>query len=694
MPEPERKDRNDAANRLADSSNPYLRQHADDPVDWYPWGEEAIERAREEEKPILLSIGYSTCHWCHVMQRKCFRDPEIAELMNRNFINVTVDREERPDLDQLYMRAVQLMAGRGGWPLTVFLTGELKPFYGGTYFPPEDRGETPGFPSVLRSVKETWEERREEVNSKVAGLVEDIEEGFALPSSEEPVRQDLLDETLTSVVSNFDMRTGGFGTGAKFPQAALLDWLLGLWHEEREDRAALIVKTSLNHMAAGGIFDHVGGGFHRYAVDRAWRIPHFEKLLYDTAQLTGLYADASRAFGNRNYRATAQAGADYLLRTLRSPEGAFFSAQDADTPEGEGVYYAWRREEIFDCLESEDAELVAEHFGITEEGNWEDGLNVLYEAVPLSELEGVGQEEARRIVRRSLEALRERRQQRQAPAVDHKVLTDWNGLAVSGLTRLYRAAEETPERYLEAAREAAEFLWEELRHDDRLWHTWQEGRGRVEGFLSDYAMLAAGLLDLYDVTLDTRYLRWSWPLAATILSEFWDAGDGVFHECGPENEKLIASADKLSDEPVPSGASTACHVFFRLAGLGHGDRYLKVAEEAINNAAGVMRSSALATGHMLAAAMRHLSESRELVIVGPETEVFRRVSDEFYLPYLLTLAAGPEEVSGLAGEVDLLEGKVAEEGTTAFLCTAGACRAPVDSPEALREQLREVVGEA
>ncbi|MGD2174920.1 MAG: thioredoxin domain-containing protein, partial [Candidatus Brocadiaceae bacterium] len=533
-------------NRLIHCSSPYLRRHARNPVEWYPWCEEAVQRASGEDTPILLSIGYDACHWCHVMARECFEDPDIARVMNENFVCIKVDREERPDLDRLYMRAVQLLSGSGGWPLTVFLTPDLVPFYGGTYFPPEDREGMPAFPRVLRAVRRTYDERRAEVDSTTTRVAEVIEASVALPESRTPVSEEMLARALRSVVNAFNMRSGGFGRGAQFPQAPLLDWLLRLWHARGDDRPRLMLETTLDHMAAGGIFDQLGGGFHRYSVDSAWRVPHFEKMLYDNAQLTGLYADASRAFGRDDYLSIAARTADYVLGELRGEEGGFYSAQDADSPGGEGAYYLWTYRQVVDCLGAEEGSVVARHLGVTEQGNLEDGRNVLYQAAPLDRLQDLDEAEARRIVEGGLRQLLDRRRERVPPATDRMILADWNGLMISGLAKLARAHPAQEESCVEAARRAAAFVWMNLRREDRLHHSLCEGDLGMPAFLSDHAMLAAAFLDLYETTFESRWLRRAWELGSTIYGEFWDGDHGSFRESGTGGEELFARPIELA----------------------------------------------------------------------------------------------------------------------------------------------------
>ena len=679
-------------NRLIHCSSPYLQQHAHNPVDWYPWGQEAIERARREDKPILLSIGYSACHWCHVMERESFEDPQVAALMNELFVNIKVDREERPDLDELHMRAVQLMTGSGGWPLTVFLTPDLVPFYGGTYYPPQERGGLPSFPAVMRAVSEAYAQRRGEVLASAQEILEAIRRSGEPPEGESHVTEAFLEAVLRSFSAQFDLEHGGFGVGTKFPQAATLDFLLRFWAWSGDDRPLFMVRVTLDKMAAGGIFDQVGGGFHRYSVDRKWRVPHFEKMLYDNAQLAGLYADAFRATGEPAHLRTAVATADYVLRELRSPEGAFYSSQDADSEGEEGTYYVWTYDQIIECLGEDEGKVVARYLGAAQEGNWTDGRNVLCRPLSLRALAGLSgrsEEEAQALVEWARQALFERRRQRVGPEADRKVLAGWNSLMVSALVRLGRATGTAP--YLEAARGCAEFVLAEMARGGSLMHAWRDGAVDVPGFLSDYALLSGALLDLYESTFEVAYLRRARELAAVMLEDYWDAGAGTFAEAGRRNEKLIACLRTPNDEPVPSGPSAACHVLLRLGALCDEGGYAEAADRALVKCRSMFAQSPSAGAHMLGAALRQLSEPHEFAIVGLEAEAaaaMLAVVDEFYLPHLVRVGAASGEAGDLAAEVPLLRGRTAQGGRpTAYVCSGGACREPVQEPGRLREQL-------
>jgi hypothetical protein len=683
------------ANRLIRCSSPYLRQHAHNPVDWYPWGEEALRRAREEDRPILLSIGYSACHWCHVMARESFEDPETARLMNEGFVNVKVDREERPDLDELYMRAVQLMTGGGGWPLTVFLTPRRVPFFGGTYFPPEDRQGRAGFPRVLRAVREAYEERRDEIAASGQQVLESMLKASQPPPAEGELGEELVAEALKVFSLQFDMEQGGFGAAPKFPQAPVLEFLLRFWGWRGDARPELMLTTTLDRMQDGGIVDQLGGGFHRYSTDRRWLVPHFEKMLYDNALLAGVYADASRAFGRAGYLETALATAGYVMEELAGPEGGFYAAQDADSEGVEGAYYAWTLAEVLDCLGEEEGRIVARYLGVSEEGNWEEGRSVLHRSISLHALAGLfGLEgaEAGRVVAEGIARLRARRRERVAPAVDDKVLTDWNGLMISALVRLHRASGE--ESHLAAARRCAGFLLEAAVSGDAVRHFWRQGEAGGRGFLSDYAALAVALLDLYEATFEPAYLERAGELAAAMVRDYWDEEDGIFEAAGARNEDLIAPVRSVSDQPAPSGCSLACHALLRLGSLTGEDGQARIVERVLNSLLSLMEQTPQGTAHLLSAALRSLWEPREFVLVGLEGAAagdMLAALDEFYLPHLTRAGCEAGRAAELSVAVPLLEGKEARDGRpTAYVCSRGACREPVQEPEALRAQLREI----
>ncbi|MBX6341813.1 MAG: thioredoxin domain-containing protein, partial [Thermomicrobiaceae bacterium] len=517
-------------NRLIHETSPYLLQHAHNPVDWYPWGEEALRAAREQDKPILLSIGYSACHWCHVMERESFESEAIARIMNERFINIKVDREERPDLDSIYMVAVQMMTGQGGWPLTVFLTPDLQPFYGGTYFPPEDRLGMPGFPRVLLAASEAYRTRRQEVEQSAREVSQHLQAHFAATAPPSALSEATLDEAARNLARQFDRVNGGFGGAPKFPAPMALEFLLRTWRRAGVPRALEMVELTLTKMARGGIYDQVGGGFHRYAVDAVWLVPHFEKMLYDNALLARVYALAYQATGGSLYRRVAEETCDYVLREMTSPEGAFYSTQDADSEGEEGKFYVWTPEEIDAALPPREAEIAKRYFGVTEAGNFE-GKTVLSVPEPPERVAAdlaMSPDALEAAVREIRDRLYAARAGRVWPGRDEKVLAAWNGLMLRALAEV-GAALDRPD-YVDAAARCARFLRDHLDRGGTLSRVFKDGRAHVDGYLEDYAALADGLVSLYEATFEPAWLDWARDLLARAVDRFADPQGGGFFD--------------------------------------------------------------------------------------------------------------------------------------------------------------------
>jgi uncharacterized protein len=635
-------------NRLAQETSPYLLQHADNPVDWYPWGEEALERARAEDKPILLSIGYAACHWCHVMEHESFEDDETAELMNQRFVNVKVDREERPDLDALYMEAVVALTGQGGWPMTVFLTPEGVPFFGGTYYPPEPQHGLPSFRDVLETISGLYRERRGAVDGSASQLKEALEQASRLSPSTEPLTEQLLGDAAVALRRQFDPEWGGFGGAPKFPPASTLEFLLRMYLRGDEQALPMVVKT-LDAMAAGGMYDLVGGGFHRYSVDRTWLVPHFEKMLYDNALLASVYLHASVVTGEERYRTVVERTLDYVLRELALPEGGFASAQDADTEGVEGLTFTWT------AAEGAPEELLHP---------FEEGRSII---------RGELDEELRR-------RLFELREQRPKPLRDDKAIASWNGLLLAALAEAGRRLERRD--WLDAATRLGEFLLGPLSDDQgRLYRTFRDGRAKNTGFLEDYADVANGLYELHVATGELRWLEEANRLARLAIELFGDEERGGFFLTPAHGEQLIARQKGFDDHPTPSGNSMLAFVLLRLARI-YGD------DELERRAVGVFRliRDALARapqafGHALSALDLHFSPPRELAIVGPvESDVARAALARFEPSSVV--AVGP------ATGVPLLEGKGLVDGKPAvYVCQNFACQAPETEPDNLSKAL-------
>src|SRR5215203_1939043 len=629
-------------NRLAQETSPYLLQHADNPVEWYAWGDEAFELARAEDRPILLSIGYSACHWCHVMEHESFEDDETARLMNEKFVNVKVDREERPDVDALYMDAVVALTGHGGWPMTVFLTPEGAPFYGGTYFPPEPRHGLPSFPQLLEAVSKAYRENRADVTRQARALVDGVRADVA-PSAD-PLTESLLHEAARSLRSVFDPVDGGFGGAPKFPPASVLEFLLRV-HLRGDDGALQMVVKTLDAMAAGGMYDLVGGGFHRYAVDARWLVPHFEKMLYDNALLAATYLHAWVVTRDERYREVVAETLEYVLRELALPEGGFASSQDADTDGVEGLTFTWTAEE-----------------GVPEEllEPFEEGRSII---------RGELDEELRR-------RLWEVREERPKPARDDKAIASWNGLALAALAEAGRRLERAD--FLDAARRIGEFLLGPLSDGEgRLLRSYRDGRAKHTGFLEDYADVAHGLLELHVATGELRWLEEANRLARLAVELFGDDEHGGFFRTPEHGERLIARQKAFDDNPTPSGNSMLAHVLLRLARIYGDDELERRAVGVFRLIAHALARAPQAFGHALCALDLHFSPPRELAVAGPPDSEVARAALARFEPNTV-VAVGPSE------EVPLLRGKELVDGRPAvYICERFACQAPVVDAENL-----------
>ena len=680
------------ANRLINETSPYLLQHANNPVEWYPWGPEALARAKEEGKPILLSIGYAACHWCHVMERESFEDPDIAEVMNRNFVNIKVDREERPELDSIYMQAVQAMTGRGGWPMTVFLTPDLKPFYSGTYFPPEDRMGMPGFPRLLAALTDAYRERRADVLQAAEEVNAFLQRSATVGVSNEPLTDDLLRGAFRQIASAFDGVYGGLGGAPKFPQPMTWEFLLRYSHRTGEQGPLSMVQLTLTRMVQGGIFDHLAGGFHRYTVDGNWLVPHFEKMLYDNALLARLYLHAYQATGRTMYRQVVERVLDYLLRDMRDPAGGFASSQDADSEGEEGVFYVWSAQELRDVLGEEDAAALARYFGVTEAGNFE-GRNVLHRfSAPEAVAEGLGMtpEALAETVARGSETLHAVRRTREWPLRDDKVLTAWNAMALSALSEAAATLERSD--YLDEARVTARFLLSGLRQDGRLLRTYRDGQTKLPGYLEDYAFTVDGLVSLYEASLEQPWLDEARTLADAMLDLFWDEGRGTFYDTARDHETLIVRPRDIFDNATPCGSSTATLALLRLGALTGNDAYRSAAVRALRSVRGLLAQHPAGFGHWLCALDFYLSTPKEVAIVGPRgdagTSALLKAAHRDFIPNKVVAGAESEE-EGEASGVPLLEMRGMIGGRpTAYVCENYACMMPVNEPQAMLEQLR------
>ncbi len=690
-------------NRLAREASPYLQQHAHNPVDWYPWGAEALERSKREDRPILLSVGYSACHWCHVMERESFEDADIAKLMNELFVCIKVDREERPDLDQIYQLVVQLMGRNGGWPLTVFLTPDQKPFFGGTYFPPRDRYGMPGFPAILRAVAEAYREKRSDVDLQARELAEAIGRVTLLElrsaARYEP-GPDLLARAVMRLGARFDDEHGGFGSRPKFPNTMALDVLLRHGVLDGDARSLARARKALDAMRAGGIYDQLGGGFHRYSTDAAWLVPHFEKMLYDNALLLRLYVDAYRATGEARYARAAREITSYVQREMTHPDGGFYATQDADSDGEEGKFFAWSPDEIRAACtdDSRLAELACMHFGVTPEGNFEEsGKSVLHESLSPAELAsklGRSASEVEEDLARARKALLEARDKRVKPFRDEKILAGWNGLMIGAMAEAGGAFGDAS--ILDAARRAFDFVDGALVEGGRvLRHVLAKAGAppivKGPGFLDDFAFVASAALDLYEATGEPRYVARARAVADSLLAHFWDKADGGFFFTPDDGETLIARTKDPFDHAIPSGLSMAALTLLRLGSLVD-PKYAEPAARELERIAPMAVDNPFGLGQSVCALDRLVRGAVEIVLVGARkddrTRALARAAFGAYLPNRTIAWLDPADAESRAACAVLAEGKAAKAEPLAYVCRGRVCSAPITSPVELTEELR------
>jgi uncharacterized protein YyaL (SSP411 family) len=679
-------------NRLAQETSPYLLQHANNPVDWFPWGREALDRARSQDKPILLSVGYAACHWCHVMEHESFEDPATAALMNERFVNIKVDREERPDIDGIYMQAVQAMTGHGGWPMTVFLTPEGVPFYGGTYFPKDDRHGMPSFTRILQSVSNAYRSKP----GDVARTADSVREMYAAAAEETrsagPLTAELLDRSYRSLAERYDERNGGFEGAPKFPQTMLLDFLLRYWARRGTEQALAIVSNSFKKMARGGIYDHVGGGFARYAVDAIWLVPHFEKMLYDNALLVHLGAHLWQATKDAEVRRVVEETIHWATREMRSPEGGFYASLDADSEGHEGKFYVWSAEEIDEVL-GDDAPLARAYWGVTDEGNFE-GRNILFvggDRRAIAAKFSLSETELDAKIARAAAKLYDVRAKRVWPGRDDKILTSWNGLMVRGIAEAARAFQNDSYRTMAVA--SATFLFDALCRDGRVYRSYKNGQARIAGYLDDYASLGLAALAVYELTFDTAWLDRARAMSDATVQWFWSDDTGAFYDTASDHEQLITRPREVADNATPSGTSLAVELLVRLAELLHDVDARRRATYVLETLAPAVARYPAAFGHMLGAADMLINGAVELAIVGEPGdagfEALARVAANHYVPSLVLAGGAPTSDPTIA----LLEGRDARSGrATAYVCRGYACDEPATTPEMLATQLDALTG--
>jgi uncharacterized protein YyaL (SSP411 family) len=681
-------------NRLIRETSPYLKQHAHNPVDWYPWGPEALERARQLDRPIFLSIGYSACHWCHVMERESFEDPAIGQLLNEHFVSIKVDREERPDLDQIYMASVQLLTQQGGWPMSVFLTPDLKPFYGGTYFPPRDLYGRPSFRRVLEALATAWRNQRDQLLNTANELSGHVQQVLNLEAKPGDLTPALLENAYRQLGRRFDAKYGGFGGAPKFPHPMDLRLLLRLHDRLGAEDALAMVRKSLDGMARGGMYDQIGGGFHRYSTDARWLVPHFEKMLYDNALLAVVYVEAWQITGDAFYRQIAEETLDYVRREMTREDGPFFSTQDADSEGEEGKFFVWTPTELETVLGPEEARFAASVWDVSADGNWE-GVNVLHRS--RSDLEdaqrlNVPLDAFQSRLRDAKAKLYAVRSQRISPARDEKILTAWNGLMISAFAVAGLAFDR--DDYVETACRAADFLLSQMRTSEGklLRTTFQGSDAKLNGYLEDYAYLLDGLVSVYEATFDLRWIRAALDIAKAMIDEFWDERDGGFFYTGKSHETLIARTKDPHDNATPSANSVATLALLRLAALTEQADLRDKAEKTLILFRGLLESTPTAAAQMGLALDFYLGPAEEFVLVGDpsngETRKTRRLLAKTFRPR--RVLAGKSDRPTRDGSdklLPLLANRSAQGVATVYWCENGVCKAPIIGSRALEQVL-------
>jgi hypothetical protein len=686
-------------NRLMDETSPYLLQHAHNPVEWYPWGEEALRRAKAEDKPIFLSIGYAACHWCHVMAHESFEDEATARLMNELFVNIKVDREERPDLDSIYMNAVVGLTGSGGWPMSVWLTPDGKPFYGGTYFPPVPRYNMPSFREVLQAVSNAWKSRREEIlqsGDNIAAYLEQATE-FASTSERQPLSADTLTQAAHNIIRSYDRVNGGWGGAPKFPQPMTLEFLLRRYVQAPDDNLRTVIDHTLSAMAQGGMYDQLGGGFHRYSTDARWLVPHFEKMLYDNSQLARVYLHAWQTFADPDYRFIAAEILDYVLREMTHPGGGFYSTQDADSEGVEGKFFLWTVDEIRSRL-GDEALLFTEIYGVTLQGNFHEqhlppGQNVLSlvaDPSAIAEKNGLSGAQLVDILTEARSKLFAAREQRVKPGRDEKVLAAWNGLMLAALAEAARdpALGRRAELYRSAAEKNARFLLDHLRTaDGRLLRTWKDGQAKLNGYLEDYACVIDGLIELYQTTFDEQWFVAARDLADTMVQHYADPAGGFF-DTSDDHEALVTRPKDLQDNAVPSGNAQAATVLLKLAAFTGEDRYYRQAESLLGALQPALLQSPLGFAQWLIALDFAVNNPKEVAIVGDlrssEAQALLEIIRRGYRPHQVAALGSPDRFSA----IPLLRDRpMLDKRATAYVCVRLACQRPTTDPAVLIEQL-------
>ena len=677
-------------NRLINETSPYLLQHAQNPVDWYPWGNDAFNRAKNEDKPILLSVGYSACHWCHVMESESFENLAIAEIMNEKFVCIKVDREERPDVDAIYMSAVQAMTGQGGWPMTVFLTPNGEPFFGGTYFPPQDRGGLPAFPRVLEVMADTYRDKRSEVLETSQKLISHIRGISPKDNDLEILESKIIDTAFSKLQDNFDNKYGGFGLQPKFPQPMIYEFLLKYYIKTGLPEALEMVEVTLNNMAAGGIYDHLRGGFHRYSTDTYWLVPHFEKMLYDNALLIRLYLHAYQVTGNNTYRVVVEETLDYVIAEMTDKSGGFFSSQDADTEGEEGKYFVWRPEEIEDLLGKEQGSLFNKYFNVDIDGNFE-GMSILNVTMSKSDFmfsEGLEKSEFENLISQSKSLLLESRATRTSPGIDDKILTSWNSLMIGAFAEAGSILGRSD--YASIAERGADYILKTLVTEDRLLRTSRNGQAKLQGYLEDYSFLVNSLILLHEATLSQKWLNAAIKFTENMINLFWDKKNKQFYDTGIDHESLIIRPINFQDNAIPSGAAIAADVLLKMAVITGRKEFEQYGKDALKSSVPMLNQYPLGAGHWLCVLDFYLDKTKEIVVLGKSkscdtkelvAEVFRH-----YIPNRVFVGNDVEDET--VSNLPILQRKNLVNGkATAFVCEDYVCSLPSSTPESFAKQL-------
>ena len=675
-------------NRLATETSPYLLQHAHNPVDWYPWGEDAFVKAKAEDKPILLSVGYSACHWCHVMEHESFENEQIAGLMNRLFVNIKVDREERPDVDEIYMNAVQMLTGRGGWPMTVFLTPDGKPFYGGTYFPPEDRHNIPAFPRVLAGIAQAYREKPADVAKSTAEILSRLEQLAQRQQTTRPLDVSVLEKTAEGLAQHYDETHGGIGQAPKFPNSSVFALFLRQAHATGNQRYLNMTTHTLRKMAQGGMYDHLGGGFHRYSVDERWLVPHFEKMLYDNALLARLYLEGYQASGDPFFRQVVEEILAYVEREMMSPEGGFYSTQDADSEGVEGKFFVWDQDEVMRILGDDVGEIFCRYYDVTDVGNFEH-KNILHPTLEMAQLARLFQrdvDETTQLIARAKDTLFAVREQRVKPGRDDKILTSWNGLMISAFAEAYKVLGHPG--YLEVARRSIHFVQTALCREGRLLRSYKDGQAKFNAYLDDYACFSAALLDVYEATFEPEYLDRAVAFTDVLLARFWDAQEGGFFFTSSDHEALISRSKSAFDGSVPSGNSVAVSVLLRLYYATEKQDYLTKAEMLLRLFYDALEQNPFGFSNMLCGLDFYLRRPQEIVLLGDptasETTALLHNIHASFIPNKTLLCFDPAQPPQ-RGVPGLLAGKTRiDDKLTAYVCHNFVCSLPVTSWEELR----------